>query len=160
MYKPMGGRKNRLLNVWVVFFFVAIWHDIEMKLLVWGALNSVFFVIEVRPWQINDIGLYVLYRFLCFFNTQAIGRWVGQSKSMQTLPPVLRGGIETLSAAAYIIILIAVNLIGYAIGTGGVQTIASKLVSLNGLHTVVGSFYFLGVGVCIMNWLKRHGYSS
>ena len=54
MYKPMGGRRLRLMNVWVVFIFVAVWHDIEMKLLVWGLLNSVFFVLEVSRWAIHS----------------------------------------------------------------------------------------------------------
>lgn len=47
MYLPLGGRSNRWLTVWPIFIFVAIWHDIELKLLVWGGLNAVFLVIEV-----------------------------------------------------------------------------------------------------------------
>ena len=34
--------------VCTVFFFVAMWHDAEMKLLLWGLLNSVFFLVEVN----------------------------------------------------------------------------------------------------------------
>lgn len=29
MYIPLGGAKRKLINVWVVFTFVAIWHDLE-----------------------------------------------------------------------------------------------------------------------------------
>lgn len=29
MYIPLGGSKKKLLNVWVIFTFVAIWHDLE-----------------------------------------------------------------------------------------------------------------------------------
>ena len=47
MYIPLGGRKMAWLNVWPIFLFVAVWHDIEPKLLLWGALNSIFYVIEV-----------------------------------------------------------------------------------------------------------------
>jgi hypothetical protein len=34
--------------VWLVFLFVAMWHDAELKLLLWGIFNSVFFMIEVN----------------------------------------------------------------------------------------------------------------
>ena len=29
MYIPLGGSQRKLLNVWVIFSFVAIWHDLE-----------------------------------------------------------------------------------------------------------------------------------
>lgn len=29
MYIPLGGTQRKLLNVWVIFTFVAIWHDLE-----------------------------------------------------------------------------------------------------------------------------------
>lgn len=29
VYIPLGGSQKKLLNVWVVFTFVAVWHDLE-----------------------------------------------------------------------------------------------------------------------------------
>lgn len=29
IYIPLGGSQRKLLNVWVIFTFVAIWHDLE-----------------------------------------------------------------------------------------------------------------------------------
>jgi D-alanyl-lipoteichoic acid acyltransferase DltB (MBOAT superfamily) len=29
LYIPLGGSKWRLINVWIIFTFVAIWHDLE-----------------------------------------------------------------------------------------------------------------------------------
>eukprot|EP00435_Cladocopium_sp_Y103_P050831 s3831_g15.t1 len=46
LYVPLGGRKYRLVNVWLVFGFVALWHDAELKLLAWGMLNALFMVGE------------------------------------------------------------------------------------------------------------------
>ena len=46
IYVPLGGRGNKNVAVWFVFSFVAIWHDAEMKLFMWGGLNAAFFVIE------------------------------------------------------------------------------------------------------------------
>ncbi|KAK3022177.1 hypothetical protein RJ639_045372, partial [Escallonia herrerae] len=47
MYIPLGGSQRKLLNVWVVFTFVAIWHDLEWKLLSWAWLTCIFFIPEL-----------------------------------------------------------------------------------------------------------------
>ncbi|KAF9602830.1 hypothetical protein IFM89_031690 [Coptis chinensis] len=47
MYIPLGGSRRKLLNVWVVFTFVAIWHDLEWKLLSWAWLTCLFFIPEL-----------------------------------------------------------------------------------------------------------------
>jgi protein-cysteine N-palmitoyltransferase HHAT len=52
LYVPLGGRDKAWLSVWPIFLFVAVWHDIEPKLLLWGALNAGFYVIEVRTYNI------------------------------------------------------------------------------------------------------------
>ncbi|KAF5768761.1 putative membrane bound O-acyl transferase, MBOAT [Helianthus annuus] len=46
MYIPLGGSRRKLLNVWVVFTFVAIWHDLEWKLLSWAWLTCIFFILS------------------------------------------------------------------------------------------------------------------
>ncbi|ODV77836.1 MBOAT-domain-containing protein [Suhomyces tanzawaensis NRRL Y-17324] len=48
IYIPMGGGgKYRIINSLLVFSFVAIWHDIELKLLMWGWLVVVFLIPEI-----------------------------------------------------------------------------------------------------------------
>jgi D-alanyl-lipoteichoic acid acyltransferase DltB (MBOAT superfamily) len=47
LYAPLGGAKNYMLNFFLVFTFVAIWHDISLKLLAWGWLITLFIVPEV-----------------------------------------------------------------------------------------------------------------
>lgn len=36
MYIPLGGASWRALNVWAIFTFVALWHDLEWRLLGWA----------------------------------------------------------------------------------------------------------------------------
>jgi protein-cysteine N-palmitoyltransferase HHAT len=36
IFIPLGGTKYKSYNIWVVFTFVAIWHDLELNLLVWA----------------------------------------------------------------------------------------------------------------------------
>lgn len=70
MYVPLGGRSTRVWNVWPVFLFVAIWHDIEWKLVVWGLLNASFYVIEV-------IDYLILLLLICFGDRAVCGRCWG-----------------------------------------------------------------------------------
>lgn len=36
IFIPIGGSKTKTWNVWVIFSFVAIWHDFELNLLIWA----------------------------------------------------------------------------------------------------------------------------
>lgn len=47
IYVPLGGSKYRILGSLAVFSFVAIWHDIELRLLIWGWLVVVFLLPEI-----------------------------------------------------------------------------------------------------------------
>lgn len=47
IYIPLGGSKNRILSSIAVFSFVAIWHDIELRLLLWGWLIVLFLLPEI-----------------------------------------------------------------------------------------------------------------
>lgn len=47
IYIPLGGAKYYVWNIWPTFTFVAVWHDIELKLLTWGWLVSGFILPEV-----------------------------------------------------------------------------------------------------------------
>ncbi|XP_039002203.1 membrane-bound O-acyltransferase GUP1-like [Hibiscus syriacus] len=47
LYIPLVGSHRKLLNIWVIFTFVAVWHDLEWKLLSWAWLTCLFFVPEL-----------------------------------------------------------------------------------------------------------------
>ena len=50
VYVPLGGAAWRAANVWLIFGFVALWHDLEPRLLGWAALTCLLFAPElVRP---------------------------------------------------------------------------------------------------------------
>ena len=131
MYVPMGGKDNKIWSVWVIFLFVAIWHDLEIKLIAWGLLNSTFLVIEV------------------------ISRQIHTSRSFQSLPNFIKNTIEIISGASFIFVLIGVNMVGYAVGLTGTTEIAQKLLSVDGTKTMIASFFILIIGVCIMRYYER-----
>src|SRR5271170_5672665 len=48
IYIPLGGAQRRpIINTLAVFTFVAFWHDISLKLLVWGWLVVLFILPEI-----------------------------------------------------------------------------------------------------------------
>ena len=47
MYVPLGGSAWRGANVWPIFTFVALWHDLEWRLLAWAWLSCLLFAPEL-----------------------------------------------------------------------------------------------------------------
>ena len=47
IYVPVGGGKNKIVATLLVFTFVALWHDLSLKLLTWGWLVTFFIVPEL-----------------------------------------------------------------------------------------------------------------
>ena len=131
MYLPLGGRPWQLLNVWPIFLFVAVWHDVEPKLVAWAVLNSGFFVLEGLATRLRSTAIY--------------GR----------LSEHTQRGAAVAAGAVYVMVLVGVNLVGYAMGMGGVRTILDKLLCLAGLRTLVATFMYLTMGVCIMQAVRR-----
>jgi len=136
MYKPMGGRETRLYSVWIIFLFVAVWHDLEWKLVAWGLLNGVFYVLEV------------------------LAKRFAKTRLVHTLPSSVFRLVCVLSGATYILVLIAVNLTGYAVGVGGVSMVLGKFLTWNGVLVLMASYYFLAMAVSFMDFLKRAKLSS
>ena len=89
-----------------------------------------------------------------------MGRKVGKSSFMEKVPHTIRSILENMGAASFIMVLIAVNLTGYAVGGEGVHFMLAKLLTREGAATLFWSFYILSSGVCIMNFLKEKKISS
>jgi D-alanyl-lipoteichoic acid acyltransferase DltB (MBOAT superfamily) len=136
LYKPLGGKTNQLLSAWVIFIFVALWHDVEWKLFAWGALNAFFYAVEVT-----------------------FKRLVARAGVLERMPGYLSDLLCALCGACYIMVLISVNLVGYAVGVGGVSAILAKISSPDGLLTGAVCFYFLTIGVLIMQFIQRMGWT-
>jgi len=124
LYVPLGGRDYQVLSVWIIFFFVALWHDLEWKLLLWGAGNAIFYGIEIYVYK-------------------PLRKTRGKSLQQQIWVACF--------GAVYILILIVVNALGYAMSGGDeMRVVLRKVVSTDGVWTLLGSWYFLMIGVNIM----------
>ncbi|KAI8574590.1 hypothetical protein RHMOL_Rhmol01G0366100 [Rhododendron molle] len=123
MYIPLGGSQRKLLNVWVIFTFVAIWHDLEWKLLSWAWLTCIFFVPE----------MIVKSAATSFQAPSAFGEFVFRE-------------LSALAGAITITCLMVANLVGYVIGPSGMNWLISQFLRKEGLPTLGGMFLTLYVG--------------
>ena len=91
MYLPLGGRDNPF-SLWIIFVFVAMWHDFDIKLLTWGLLNAAFHMVEI------------------------IGRIMGKSSCFEALSGCSQLTLRVIAGGIFVLMLMGVNLIGYAFG--------------------------------------------
>ncbi|KAF8979536.1 glycerol transporter [Entomortierella lignicola] len=115
IYIPLGGTRNALYNIWVVFTFVAVWHDIQLKLLAWGWLVSLFILPEIIAGQIfskKKWGSSPYYRHIC-----------------------------AAGAVGNILLMMIANLVGFCIGLEGVKLMLYDLFStVQGWTTMICCF--------------------
>ncbi|KAG0197258.1 glycerol transporter [Mortierella sp. GBA30] len=113
VYVPLGGTRYAIYNIWVVFTFVAIWHDIQLRLLAWGWLISLFILPEIiagRIFSKQKWGSWPYYRHLC-----------------------------ALGAVGNILLMMIANLVGFCIGLDGVKHMLADLFSsAHGWLTMLG----------------------
>lgn len=47
LYVPLGGSRTKIFSIWLVFGFVALWHDLEWRLLAWAWLACLALLPEI-----------------------------------------------------------------------------------------------------------------
>ncbi|GAA5988430.1 hypothetical protein JCM5350_005309 [Sporobolomyces pararoseus] len=101
LYIPIGGSKRPLVATLVVFTFVALWHDLSLKLLVWGWGISLFVLPEMICTHIlpyKKFGDRIWYRHLAAF-----------------------GGVFN------ILLMMTANLVGFVVGIDGAKALWFKM---------------------------------
>ncbi|KAJ3038340.1 glycerol transporter [Rhizophlyctis rosea] len=126
VYIPLGGSKYYTLNIFPTFTFVAIWHDISLKLLTWGWLVAVF----------------ILPEFL-------LRRQFGKEKWKTRLGPWMRH-VAAAGAVVNILLMMTANLVGFAVGVDGVKEMAGGIFRLSGAWFLFVVCVALFSGVQIM----------
>ncbi|CAO3646794.1 unnamed protein product [Mucor hiemalis] len=125
IYIPLGGTKYMAYNIWIVFTFVALWHDIELRLLAWGWLICLFLLPEIIASSLfseRKFGDKPYYRFVC-----------------------------GLGAVGNILMMMIANLVGFAVGLDGVQEMLTKIFgTADGLSFLFTVTVCLSIAVQIM----------
>ena len=47
LYVPLGGRNTQQYSIWLIFFFIGLWHDLWWSWVAWALMNCLFFTIEI-----------------------------------------------------------------------------------------------------------------
>ena len=124
IYIPLGGSGGRatrgkwgvarsILNMLAVFTFVALWHDIQLRLLIWGWLVTLFVLPEV-------LAAYLFPK----------KRWQDRKEAYRV--------ICGIGAVGNILMMMAANLVGFAVGLDGLKGLVQGIVG-----SYSGSFPFL-----------------
>jgi D-alanyl-lipoteichoic acid acyltransferase DltB (MBOAT superfamily) len=134
LYVPLGGsvgtglwgKIRSLVNYVAVFMFVAMWHDIDLRLVMWGWLITLFVLPEIiatvmfpaKKWKDRP----EMYRVLC-----------------------------GIGAIGNILMMMVANLVGYAIGLEGLKGLVHGIFgSAGGVALFVAACGCLFIGVQLM----------
>ena len=111
IYVPLGGSRvsvpRRVLNVFVVFSFVAGWHDLTLQLLSWGWLFVAFVAVELLGARLPAL-------------VPPLGRALEAS-------PALRLHAANLGGALNIMMLMGANLVGFSYSLSGMGALLGGL---------------------------------
>ncbi|KAJ9490348.1 hypothetical protein VN97_g2930 [Penicillium thymicola] len=120
------GTFLQIRNFLLVFTFVALWHDINLRLLMWGWLVTLF----VLPEVLGGI-LFPAHRW----------------RSHPTAYRVICG----IGSVGNVLMMIIANLVGFALGLDGLKDLLTSLTgSYSGLAYMVSCCVVLFVGVQVM----------
>jgi D-alanyl-lipoteichoic acid acyltransferase DltB (MBOAT superfamily) len=135
--RPTGGKPGpapsgfwdkfkQIRNMLLVFTFVALWHDINLRLLIWGWLITLFVVPEVLGRM-----LFPAYR------------WRSQPNAYRVL--------SGIGAVGNVLMLMIANLVGFALGLDGLKDLIAGLTgSYSGIAYMISCCVVLFVGVQVM----------
>lgn len=128
VYIPLGGESNRILASLAVFTFVAIWHDIELKLLLWGWLIVLFLLPEYFATQyFKRYQNEWWFRHLCAF-----------------------GGVINIW------LMIIANLFGFCLGEKGTKALINEMFgTVAGVRFFIGASIALFIAVQVMFELRE-----
>jgi D-alanyl-lipoteichoic acid acyltransferase DltB (MBOAT superfamily) len=123
LFVPLGGSRYKIYNIWVVFGFVAIWHDLSMNLLAWGWGMCLFIMPEVMVKRVFASNKFAEFRQTITYN------WMC----------AMGGGF-------YIILMMIANLVGFSFGISGLSILMGELLTPEGLLLLSKAFFVLTIG--------------
>ncbi|KAK0290554.1 glycerol transporter [Friedmanniomyces endolithicus] len=132
IFVPLGGSQSDVskfraaVNYAAVFTFVALWHDINLRLLIWGWLIVIFVLPEV------------------------LARMAFPAKKWRDRPNLYRW-LAGIGAVCNVLMLMAANLVGFVVGWDGLKGLVDGIVSsLGGRVFLFAACATLFVGVQVM----------
>lgn len=121
LYVPIGGTQRAILATLTVFTFVALWHDLSLRLLTWGWVISLFVLPEMAGKTLVPVAKVSFAPPFALPGTCLIrASQYGKNWWYRHLAAV--GGV------ANVLLMMTANLIGFAIGTDGMSYMWSQMI--------------------------------
>ena len=135
IYIPLGGAKTKIFNLWIIFSFVALWHDLKINLLIWGWFICFFLVPEilVKNYFNKDNMKFIHNRF--WFRV-----------------------VKYIFCSFYIMLMIVANLIGFGMGSEGVNFIIKKILKMTSPIYFIKILIFLVPSTVTMFYVRELEY--
>jgi D-alanyl-lipoteichoic acid acyltransferase DltB (MBOAT superfamily) len=73
IYQPLGGTRSQLWSVWIIFLFVGVWHDLQIKWIAWVIFNcgcfcgEIVFIYMFSSERFESIRAWKYYEWLASF---------------------------------------------------------------------------------------------
>ena len=127
MYIPLGGKEKKLLNSFIIFSFVALWHDLRLNLLLWA-------------WVI----------YICLIPEIIIKSYFGKEDKQYLNDKMWFRYLRAWICAIVIMLMITANLIGFGIGnTELVDALLSILKETTFLRFIQMSIFYAPFTFCM-----------
>ncbi|OMJ90953.1 hypothetical protein SteCoe_6621 [Stentor coeruleus] len=110
LFIPLGGSRYKIYNIWVVFGFVAIWHDLTLSLLFWGWGMCLFIMPEVL-----------------------VKAYFAQTKMAEFRKTLSFSWMCAISGGVYECLMVIANLVGFSFGIDGLIQTIQKLMDWDGI---------------------------
>ncbi|KAJ6160969.1 Glycerol uptake protein 1 [Penicillium chermesinum] len=121
----------RIRNSLLVFTFVALWHDINLRLLIWGWLITFFVVPEI------------------------LGGMLFPARRWRSHPNAYRV-ICGIGSVGNVLMMMVANLVGFALGLDGLKDLLASLTnSYSGIFYLVSCCVVLFVGIQVMFEIRQ-----
>ena len=120
------GKFLQIRNFLLVFTFVALWHDINLRLLIWGWLITLFVLPEV------------------------LANWIFPARRWSSHPTTYRI-LCGIGSVGNVLMMMIAHLVGFALGLDGLRNLLVSLTSsYSGIAYMVSCCAVLFVGVQVM----------
>ena len=96
MYIPLGGKNKKLLNTFIIFSFVALWHDLKFNLLLWAWTIYICLIPEINYMWFRYLRAWVCSVVIILMITaNLIGFGIGNKELVDALLNLLK--VTTIS---------------------------------------------------------------
>lgn len=114
LYVPLGGNRTTPYNLFPVFAFVALWHDVNWQLAAWGCLIPVFILPEVA---VKALSRRLVLSKLSFYNE-----------------------LVAIGASLNIYLMMIANLVGFGVGIEGTKLMLQQVFRQGGHLFILSTF--------------------